>query len=39
MCLAKGAGTDGDILDTHLMYFFHDHIYDIVTFTEMVMEA
>ena len=39
MCLSKGTCTDGDILDTHFMYFFHNHIYHQITFPEMMVKS
>ena len=39
MCLTKRTCTDCDILDSHIVDLFHDHIYNIVTITEMMMET
>ena len=39
MRLAKGACADGDVLDAHLVDLVHNHIYHIVTLTEVVMEG
>ena len=39
MCFSKRACTDSNVLDPHIMDLFHYHIYNVITFTEMVMEA
>ena len=39
MCFSKRTCTDCDIFDSHRMDFSHDHINNIVTLTEMMMET
>ena len=37
--LAQGGGADGDVLQAHLVDGVHDHVDDLVAFTEVVVEA
>ena len=39
MCLTKRTCTDGDIFNAHLVDFFHNHVYYIVTLTEVMVEG
>ena len=39
MCFSKRTCTDGNILNSHVMNLFHDHIDHKVSFTEMMMKT
>ena len=39
MCFSKRACTDGNIFDPHIVDFLHNHVYDQISITEMMVET
>ena len=39
MSFTKGTCADCDIFDSHIMNLFHNHIYYVITFTEVMVET